>query len=233
VAELKKAGEEFDFPVIGGVELSVEFSGITHVLGLDLAGSKDRPPLLSGLQKLREERNIRLFNRLNELELTLDWDRLLEISGGGQLGRPHFARAMMEKGYCRSIQEAFDKYLGKGRPAYVPKVRPAPQEAIGLLRSAGFAPVLAHPISLNLPPDKWPDIIPKWKQDGLIGLEAYHPDHNPRVTEFFVQLARHFDLVITAGSDYHGANKKTPLTWVNSRSPVGLEALARLKSRLA
>jgi predicted metal-dependent phosphoesterase TrpH len=233
VAEFKKAGTEIGFLAIGGVELSLKFSAITHLLGLDLAGLSDQPPSLSGLQDLRRERNRRLFDRLGELGLDLSWDRVLEISGGGQVGRPHFARAMIEKGYCHTVQDAFDRYLAFGRPAYVPKVRPTPKEALKLLRKAGFAPVLAHPYSLKLPPERWPEILPKWKKDGLLGLEVYHPDHSQADVKFFTEMAKKHDLVITAGSDFHGANKKTPINWVATHSPVGLEVLDLLRAGLS
>ncbi|MDR1608036.1 MAG: PHP domain-containing protein [Deltaproteobacteria bacterium] len=232
VAEFKKAGQELGFRVLGGVELSLKFSGVTHLLGLELPGSPERPLLLSGLQDLRAQRNERLFSRLIELGLDLQMSRIAEISGGGQIGRPHFAKAMIEKGYCHSIQEAFDMFLGKGQPAYVPKVRLSPQEGLRTLRDVGYAPVLAHPRSLKLPPKEWPEILPQWKKDGLVGLEAYHPDHSLEDIRFFVQLARRFDLAITAGSDFHGANKRVPITWVKRHSPVGVEVLARLKAKL-
>jgi predicted metal-dependent phosphoesterase TrpH len=231
VLEFKKAGEEFGFLAIGGVEISLEFQAVTHLLGLDV-GLSPGGPLLSGLQDFRRERNRRVFDLLIGLGLDLSWGRIEEISGGGQIGRPHFGRALMEKGYCQSIQEAFDRYLGEGAPAYVPKIRPTPLAALKLLREAGFAPVLAHPISVKLAPEKWPGILAQWKQEGLLGLEAYHPDHSPATSRFFVDLAQKHDLVVTAGSDYHGANKRTPIAWVINHSPVGLEALARLKARL-
>jgi predicted metal-dependent phosphoesterase TrpH len=230
--ELLKAGQDLSFPVFGGVELSVDFKGTTHLLGLDLLASKDTPPILDGLQEFRRARNQRLFDRLIELGFNLTLERIEEISGGGQLGRPHFARALIEKGYCNSVQDAFDKYLGKNRPAYVDKVRPTPLEALAMLHKAKYAPVLAHPYSLGLPPDKWLEVLPQWKKDGLLGLEVYHPDHTLDQIQLFTALAHKFDLIITAGSDFHGANKKTPITWVKTHSPVGLEVLGRLREKL-
>jgi predicted metal-dependent phosphoesterase TrpH len=233
VPELKRAGQELGFLVIGGVELSVEFSGITHVLGLDLAGSPETPLALAELQAFRLRRNKVMFERLLGLGLELSWERVQAISGGGQMGRPHLARALIEKGYCQSVQEAFNKYLGKGRPAYVPKKRLSPREAFDLLSQVGFAPVLAHPHSLGLSEGQWLEVLPEWQNQGLLGLEVYHPDHGQAERRLFFGLARRFDLVITAGSDFHGAVKRVPITWVKDHSPVGLEALGRLRSRLA
>jgi predicted metal-dependent phosphoesterase TrpH len=230
--EFQKAGQEFDFLAISGVEISLEFLGITHLLGLNLGQTAGSLAVLSNLQKLRVDRNQKIFDKLRELEFELSWDRIAEISGGGQVGRPHFARAMVEKGYCHSPQEAFDRYLGKKGLAYVDKVRPRPAEAIRFLRQANFAPVIAHPVSINLASEKWPETLAEWKAAGLVGVEAYHPDHSPKATIFFRNLAKRFDLVVTAGSDFHGANKKVPLSWVKDHSPLGVSVLESLRAKL-
>jgi predicted metal-dependent phosphoesterase TrpH len=191
-----------------------------------------RAPELEEIQLWRRERNLKLFARLADLGVKLDWGRLMEISAGGQLGRPHFARAMVEIGAVATLQEAFDKYMGKGRPAYVDKVRLGPESAIRLLREKGFAPVLAHPISLGLGPERWREVIPRWVDWGLAGLEAWHPDQDEDFTAFIVSLAEGHGLVATAGSDFHGANKPTPLTWVKDRSPLGLDVANKLRDKL-
>jgi predicted metal-dependent phosphoesterase TrpH len=229
--EFKKAGEEFGFLAIGGVEISLEFQGVTHLLGLDL-GDSPGPLVLGDLQNFRTERNRLAFSRLLELGLSLDWARIEEISGGGQIGRPHFARHMIERGYCVSVQDAFDKYLGADGLAYVPKVKPKPKEALAFLRKAGLAPVLAHPISVKLKKAAWPEVLAEWKAGGLIGLEAYHPDQSPEDSLFYVELAKRFDLIVTAGSDFHGANKKVPLNWTVLNAPVGLKAIFDLRKKL-
>lgn len=231
--EFFKAGREFDFPVIGGVELSLRYERVTHLLGLGVAVKGGNAPKLDAIKGWRRDRNVKLLAKLADLGVKLDWGRLEEIAAGGQLGRPHFARAMMELGYVSELQEAFDKYLGKGRPAYVDKVRLTPPEAIALLREKGFAPVLAHPISLGLSRESWIQSAPQWVKWGLAGLEAYHPDQDEDFTAFIVSLAKHNGLVVTAGSDYHGANKATPITWTRERcSPVGLAVLEALRKKL-
>jgi predicted metal-dependent phosphoesterase TrpH len=232
LAELAKAGRELDFPVIGGVELSLQYERVTHLLGLGVEASRNSPPQLGEIKHWRHERNLKLLGALADLGVKLDWGRLLALAGGGQMGRPHFARAMLEKGYVSELQEAFDKYLGKGRPAYVDKVRLAPKEAIGLLRGKGFAPVLAHPISLGLSPERWRAVIRDWVDWGLAGLEAWHPDQGEAFTAFVRDLAKKHRLVATAGSDYHGANKATPITWVRERSPLGLGVVDDLREKL-
>ncbi|MDR0621457.1 MAG: PHP domain-containing protein [Deltaproteobacteria bacterium] len=226
--EFFAAGREMAFRVIGGVELSLEFKGTTHLLGLGVGKRGELPSDLEVVKEFRHERNLKLLERLAQAGVKLSWERLLEISGGGQMGRPHFARAMVESGYCQSLPEAFDRYLAKGRPTYVNKVRPVPQKALRLLRERGFAPVLAHPISLGLTAEEFTKTVPDWIDWGLVGLEAYHPDHPPAFTEFIAGLGKKNGLVVTAGSDYHGANKKTPLSWVKRHSPLGLETIDAL-----
>jgi predicted metal-dependent phosphoesterase TrpH len=226
------AGQEMGFPVIDGVELSLQYEGITHLLGLRVSAAGGAPARLDELQAWRQERNLKLLGRLADLGVQLDWGRLQEIARGGQLGRPHFARAMMELGVVGSLQEAFDKYMGKNRPAYVEKVRLAPKEAIRVLRSKGFAPVLAHPVSLGLAAGRWREILPEWVDWGLAGLEAWHPDHDEDFTSFVLKLARDHGLVATAGSDFHGANKPTPITWVMGHSPLGLDVVDRLREKM-
>ncbi|MDR2443315.1 MAG: PHP domain-containing protein [Deltaproteobacteria bacterium] len=230
--EFIEAGREFDLPVVGGVELSLEYVRITHLLGLGVMCREGQVPILSEVKKYRLDRNVVLFDKLISLGVKLTWSRIEAISNGGQMGRPHFARAMLEAGYVSSLQEAFDKYLGKGRAAYVDKIRMRPQKALELLREKGFAPVLAHPISLGLDLDKWLSVIPQWKDWGLVGLEAYHPDHDEDFQKFVISLAKRFNLVITAGSDFHGANKKTPITWVKDHSPLGIEVIESLREAL-
>jgi predicted metal-dependent phosphoesterase TrpH len=230
--EFFRAGRELDFPVVGGLELSLNFSGTTHLLGLGVLADGTIPKELEAVKNYRLERNLRLLESLKNNGVALDWERVLEISGGGQTGRPHFARAMVEAGYCQTMPEAFDRYLARGRRAYVDKVRPKPEEALGLLRSAGFAPVLAHPVSMGLGVDGLAGTLPRWMDWGLAGLEAYHPDQTPEFAQSIVKICRRFGLVPTAGSDFHGANKKTPLTWARDHSPLGVKTLAELTEAL-
>ncbi|MDR2455684.1 MAG: PHP domain-containing protein [Deltaproteobacteria bacterium] len=232
LAEFWAAGADYDFPVVGGVELSLNYQRITHLLGLGVACGKDSPPRLEALQRWRLERNQKLLGKLEALGVKLSWERIEAIAGGGQPGKPHFARAMLELGYVSSLQEAFDKFMGKGRPAYVEKARLSPPEAIELLRDKGFAPVLAHPVSLGLRAEEWLKAIPQWADWGLAGLEAYHPDHSPAFAAFIALLADKHGLVATAGSDYHGANKATPITWTRDNSPLGLSVVEALRQKL-
>lgn len=231
--EFLAAGRAHSLPVLGGVEISLEHPGTMHLLGYDLNGSREFPAALERLKTFRQERNLKMLDLLRSLGYHLSWNRLLEISGGGQLGRPHFAALLLEDGYFQSREEIFAKLLGKGCPGYVDKIRLSSEEGLGIIRRAGWAPVLAHPASLNLEPRDYPPLIGRLKEDGLLGLEIIHPSHSQDQVDFFRRLARDFDLVTTAGSDFHGASKPSiSLDWVRSAGSPGWEMVDRLRERL-
>ncbi|MDR3154873.1 MAG: PHP domain-containing protein [Deltaproteobacteria bacterium] len=226
-------GRRKGFLAISGTELSLEFKGTTHLLGLDVRPESSRPLELGFLQKFREERNEGIYRALEAAGLPVGRDRVLHFAGLGQTGKPHFARAMVEAGYVSGRQEAFELYLGLGKPAYVKKRRLSPAEGAALMLDAGWCPVLAHPVSLGIPAEDYPEVLARWKAWGLVGLEVYHPSHSPEVSRFFLKLAGEIGLVATCGSDYHGANKKVPVTWTLGNSPLSAAVLDRLREGLA
>ncbi|MDR2613214.1 MAG: PHP domain-containing protein [Deltaproteobacteria bacterium] len=227
-----EAARRKGFLALAGTELSLEYKGITHLLGLDVAPESSRPLDLGFLQKCRAERNESLHRALESLGRPVDRQRVAELAGEGQTGKPHFALAMVERGYVSSRQEAFELYLGLGRPAYVRKRRLSPPEALGLMLGAGWCPVLAHPVTLRIPIEEYPETLKRWKGWGLVGLEVYHPDHHPLLSAFFRELADRIGLVPTCGSDFHGANKEVPLTWVRDNSTLTAAVLDRLREGL-
>jgi predicted metal-dependent phosphoesterase TrpH len=130
------------------------------------------------------------------------------LSGGGQVGRPHIARALLEAGYVRNFQEAFDRYLGNGAPAHVHKFRFPQEEAIAMIREAQGVPVLAHPFTLGLGSAyALKNQLEILKNLGLGGIEVFYAEHTPEQEALYLKLARELDLLITGGSDFHGANK--------------------------
>jgi len=198
-----------------GVEISASppqsfvGSGSIHILGYSI--QLDDPELnqmLGVLQESRETRNPRIINRLKNLGIDLSLDDVLKESGDGQLGRPHIAKVMLKKNYVKSIAEAFDKYLAKGKPAYVNKYRVECTKAIEIILGAGGIPVLAHPVLLNYPTDKvLEDFVRSLKSMGLKGIEVYYPEHSPAQTSYYAELAKRFDLLMTGGTDFHGSLK--------------------------
>ena len=159
------------------------------------------------MQESRRERNRKLISKLREygIELTLDE---VEQKGRSLTGRPHFARVMVEKGYVPDMETAFDEYLDESARAYVERRDPPLSESISRVRKAGGIPSLAHPVRiLRNDYDKVDALIGEMMAHGLAAVEVYHSDHKPRDVEHYVQVANHFGLAITGGSDYHGANK--------------------------
>lgn len=195
--------------VIPGVELSAWWpNGSMHLLGYYVRPSdKKLQETLNRLQLMRVRRNQKILERLDTCGVSMCEGHLLAISGEGQLGRPHIARAMIEKGYVDSIGEAFQRYLKKGAQAYVEKERLRPDEIIPLIKEAGGIPVLAHPRSLGLKDAlELEACLLKWIDLGLMGIEGYYPGQ-ARDGSLIRYLGEKHGLIITGGTDYHGANK--------------------------
>lgn len=188
--------------IIPGVEISTEIEGgEVHILAYyvnkaDAGFQKE----LERFRASRYERGQKMVEKLAELGMPLSWKRVLEIAGDGAVGRPHVARALIEKGYVASHQEAFDKYLAKGQPAYVEREKLTPEEAIGLAVRNGALPVLAHPVYVK----EVEKIIPSLKAAGLVGMEVYYSTYSEADTARFKMLADQHGLVPCGGSDYHG-----------------------------
>jgi hypothetical protein len=135
-------------------------------------------------------------------------EEVAEESGSGSVGRPHIAAVMMRKGYVQSVAEAFDLWLGAGRPAYAGRARLTPEEAIGLTLDSGAVPVLAHPHTLGINrAEEMADLLDRLRGAGLVGLEAACAGYRRHEREGYADLARRFGLVATGGSDYHGRYK--------------------------
>jgi predicted metal-dependent phosphoesterase TrpH len=191
-------GERIGFEVIAGIEISADHSpGSMHLLGyfLDI----HHPPLkgsLDYLQKARAERNPKIIQNLNRLGVRINYEEVVNASGGGQVGRPHFAQVLMEKGYARTFQEAFDRFLKKGAPAYVDKLR---------FKSK----VLAHPKTVATNgSSSFEKILRELMEEGLRGIEVFYPEHTPPEVAQFKAMAERYGLLMTGGTDYHGIEKE-------------------------
>jgi len=208
--EAVAAGERIGVEVIPGVEISAKFPGGTmHILGLFVDyrnGLLDRR--LAVLKQARVDRNPQIISKLNALGIPITMARVEEISGGGQVGRPHIARALMELGCVKDLQDAFDKYLGWRKPGYVSKFRFPPDQALAMIREAKGIPVLAHPFTLNQGSAyALKNVVMELKGLGLAGLEVFYSDHTPEQQALYLKLAQELELLITGGSDFHGLNK--------------------------
>ncbi|MEW5737146.1 MAG: PHP domain-containing protein [Thermodesulfobacteriota bacterium] len=197
-----------------GVEFSAEIppsyaqNGTLHILGyfMDL----DHPDLghaLSLCQEARSGRNPKIMERLREMGVPITLAEVEKVAGSGQVGRPHIARVLVQKGVVKTVDEAFTRYIGKGKPAYVGKFRLAAEEAIRVIRRSGGVPVLAHPFSLEMADAELFRLADELSRMGLGGIEAYYPGHGPDLTKKYLELARRLGLVATGGTDYHGKSK--------------------------
>lgn len=208
--EASDEGAAIGLSVIPGMEISVECPhGTMHLLGYcietDSSFLKER---LEFLQRVREKRNSKILDRLRELGIALDYSDILQIAGGKQIGRLHFAHAIVKQGYAATGQEAFNRFLKKGRPAYADRFRFKPEEAIDLVLKSKGIPVLAHPCTVNnVGAGEFERFIAELVDLGLKGIEVYYPDHTDQQVNYYRQLAEKHGILITGGSDYHGANK--------------------------
>jgi len=159
------------------------------------------------LQEKREQRNPKIVKRLNELGFDITLSEVNSFAAGGNIGRPHIARALIDKGYVASIEEAFDKYLAMGRPAYFKKDKLTPAEGISEIIKAGGVPVLAHPIYLFMSNDQLDMLLEQLAAVGLMGIEAYYTDNTAEQTAELMRLAKKHKLLATGGSDFHGSFK--------------------------
>jgi hypothetical protein len=210
LAEAVAAGPRYGVEVIPGVEVSARFpGGSMHILGLGLNFPNGHlNERLAVLKRARAERNPQIIAKLNALGIKITLKQVEKLSGQGQMGRPHIARALMEAGYVRSIQEAFDLYLRYDGQAYVPKFRFPPAEAIAMIREVQGVPVLAHPFTLNLgSAAALKNTLEELMALGLAGVEAIYSDHTPEQEALYLRLAGELGLLVTGGSDFHGDNK--------------------------
>lgn len=199
------AGRRCGVEIVPGVEMSCTADGIdVHILGyyLDFA---DRE-LLAFFQRLfdaREQRARKMVEKMQALGLEISWAGVARAAGGAAVGRPHVAQAMVEAGVAGSIEEAFQKWIGFDAPAYVPKYRLSPEEAVGLIRRHRGVAVVAHPGIYRRE-----GALHATVAAGIDGIEAWHPDHSPADTDRMVELARKNRLLVTGGGDCHGGRKQ-------------------------
>jgi predicted metal-dependent phosphoesterase TrpH len=180
--------------------------GEFHLLGLGL--QRPSPAFLAALEslgRLRETRNLEILEKMRESGIEADYGELRALSGGYSVGRPHFAAFLVNRRVVKNREQAFARYLGRGRPFYVPKAGLEFDEASALIRESGGIPVLAHPMSLYIAWGRLPDFIRELKERGLAGIEAWHPSAKVRSCVRLEALAESLGLCVTAGSDFHGS----------------------------
>ena len=191
----------FKLEVIPGIEFSSEHQEEEiHILGYYIDYQKDwLKEKLDEMYQSRYVRAIKMIEKLHDIGIHITLEQVKEIAEGATIGRPHIARAMMEKGYIASVKDAFKDYIGKGGPAYVERYRISCQESIDMIKELGGVPVLAHPGLIH---NK--DCIDDILDMGIEGIEVYHTKHDDDTVRLCLRYANERKLLITGGSDCHG-----------------------------
>jgi 3',5'-nucleoside bisphosphate phosphatase len=199
--------------LLSGIEISAappagyDIPGSLHILGYGIDPADTAlNAALTQMKAARDNRTPRIVKALRALGIEISMTEVAAKVGDSIAGRPHIAQVLIEKGVVASIDEAFDRYLGKGKPAYQDKQRISSAETIGLIRGAGGIAVLAHPGLVEAIGAARERLVAELCDMGLQGLEAYYPDHSASETATFEDLARRHNLIPSGGTDYHGAN---------------------------
>ena len=193
---------------VPGVEISVDCNpsdATMHILGyfIDPANAQLNEHI-NRLRDGRQHRNEEILKRLNAMGLMLNMNEISAFAGENNVGRLHFAQALMARGYVRNTHEAFDKYLARGKSGYANRLRFKPIGGVEMIRQAGGIAVLAHPFTLNLGKQALADCVGELAQAGLQGIEIYYPQHSPKMVRQYLDLAKQFHLIATGGTDFHG-----------------------------
>ncbi|KXG76892.1 Phosphoribosyl 1,2-cyclic phosphate 1,2-diphosphodiesterase [Fervidicola ferrireducens] len=217
---LNRAKEYLSFEVIPGIEInSFYLDEEVHILGyyIDWKSSILRLTL-KALQEERIERTKRIIEKLKDLGIEINLEDISEKASCASIGRPHIAMALVEKKVVSSIEEAFEFYLDKGKPAYVPREKITPYYAVDIVKKSGGISVLAHPGKV-----KNQSIVKSLINYGIQGIEVYHKDHDEEKVQYYQSIAAKYGLLMTGGSDCHGK----PL--IMGSQPVPYEYVAQLK----
>jgi hypothetical protein len=204
VPAVRAAARRSGLTFVPGIEITAVDGGRDiHILGYFVdEENADLAAFLVAQRGSRRDRVLAILRRLGELGLPVDEAPILDVAGamtGRAVGRPMVAKALVTAGHARDVGDAFDKYLAEGKPAFVPRVGPAPREVIDRVRTAGGVASLAHPAKLN---DD--DLVGAIVNAGLPAIEVFHPDHDEKATRRYLAIAGAHGLLVTGGSDYHG-----------------------------
>jgi predicted metal-dependent phosphoesterase TrpH len=203
VAEAQRAAVGTRLEVIAGVEVNSEGDwGDLHFLGYYVDPENDfLREQLQAMQDARVGRARKMLEHLRDMGMTLEWGKVRALASGDSVGRPHVGRALLDRGYVKTVQEAFDRFISRDGPAYVPRLRLTPPEVIRAITGAGGVPVIAHPAHSGAAAVEH---IPELVEHGLRGVEVYYPHHSPEDIETLLGLCRDYGLIATGGSDFHG-----------------------------
>lgn len=207
LAEAFKTGKTLDIEVVAGVELGVDYEGNeTHILGyFSEENYKKISSYFDWILEKRHERNRMLINNLNKAGYDVTFEQMYVKAAGGTPGRPHLAKCLIEKGYAEDVNEAFEKILLR-KDIFIPREKTKPESAISEILKNGGVPVLAHPVYMDQE-GLFEKTLKHFIDMGLRGIEAFHSDHTETDTDKYLIAAKEYKLIVTGGSDFHGANK--------------------------
>jgi 3',5'-nucleoside bisphosphate phosphatase len=226
IEEGARYAEQNDIRFIRGVELEIEMEhGEFHLLGLGLAKNLGEfESMLSSVRNYRNERNLEMIEKMNMAGIKISIEEVEEIAKGDIVARPHFAKVLIKRKIVKNTEEAFGKYLEKGKPFYSPKKTLTLDRAIELIGASGGKPIIAHPFSLLLPWNLMTDFILDAKRSGVAGIEAYHPKIDFSSCRKLEAFAKEHGLLVTGGSDFHGENGSgSGLGRVSATHPIPFE----------
>lgn len=205
--EAKRLGSNLE--ILSGIELSAEWQNQEiHILGLDV--DPEHPALKKYMRESileKENRNKKMAEKITAAGCPITVEEVSARFPGATLGRPHYARIMMEKGFVTSINAAFNRYLGDHGPCFVNRSRIASTDAVKLILEAGGHPVLAHPMQYGFSKDRLESFVNLLKEYGLEGMECFYSRYTATDSSKLIRMAGRHGLFITGGSDFHGANK--------------------------
>lgn len=206
-AEAAEAGRALGLEVVPGIEISTRFTGAVHILGYYIDPiSPELRPVLDWVVQDRDERNRKMAALMAEDGLPVSYEQMHERFGA-VVGRPHFARVLMELGLADSVQDAFDRYVEKGQKYYVGRHFLSIERSIEIIRLSGGVPVLAHPFQYRLDDAQLRRLIEHCLESGLRGMECRYSGYSEEQMAYLLSLAEEYHLLPTGGSDFHGANK--------------------------
>ncbi len=233
--EALEAGRRAGLEVVPGLELSAFLNETyLHILGYGM--DFNDPALAQGLSRLqiaRDERNLKIVNKIRELGFDISMEDVKRLSHIGQTGRPHIARILVARGAVRNMTDAFEKFLKKGAPAYFSRFVYTAMEAIRIIKQAGGLAVLAHPVQIDPSFKNFSDLMDELVALGLDGVELYYPTQSAGVRKKIRCVTDRYQLLYTGGSDYHGDIRPGSHLGGGKNARVPLDVMDRLRERLS
>ena len=208
VEEAMAEGEKIGLEVVPGIELSVQSKTETHILGYDINIKADAiQNVLPEILRVRIERSAQIEENLKKQGIDVSYAEALKLAPGGIVGRAHFARVMVEKGYCASVKEAFDFYLSSGKKGFSSRQYLTDEEAIRVIKESGGISFVAHLHLIRLSDDELFNYLKRLKKAGLDGIEGYYTEYTDDMQKKYMEMANELSLGISGGTDFHAKSK--------------------------